>query len=127
MASAAISMLSCIPRYTDAAACWVTQESQVSYSLYFNPAQGPTLEDLARTIENHAREMTKIASQNSPVKANLDIQVQTFTIRGQVYARQYLPNYKAGDVLRDREGFNVVVWQRAVVGGLGGAGACIIS
>ena len=112
-------MVGCIPRYTDAAACWVTQESQVSYSLYFNPAQGSTLEDLARTIEDHAREMTKIASQNTPhgVRTNLDIRVQTFTIRGQVYARQYLPNYRAGDVLREREGFNVVVWQRAVVGG----------
>ena len=116
MASAGVSMLSCIPRYTDASASWVTQESQVAYSLYFNPAQGPTLEDLARAIENHAREMTKLLAQNSPISTNLDIQVQTFTIRAQVYARQYLPNYRAGDVLRDREGFNVVVWQRATIG-----------
>lgn len=116
MAAATSSMVGCIPRYTDAAACWVTQESQVSYSLYFNPAGTTTLEDLARTIEDHAREMTKIVSQNAPVKASLDIRVQTFTIRGQVYARQYLPNYRAGDVLKEREGFNVVVWQRAVAG-----------
>ena len=114
-----LSMVGCIPRYTDAAACWVTQESQVSYSLYFNPAKGPTLEDLAKSIEDHGREMNKIVSQNAPVpvKTNLDIRVQTFTIRGQVYARQYLPNYKAGDVLREREGFNVVVWQRASAAG----------
>ena len=122
-ASAGIVQLACTPRYTDVAASWVTQESDHAYSLWFNPSQGLSLEDLARTVEAHARDLTQLLAQNSPMaRVNLDIQIQRFTIRAQVYARQYLPNYKAADVLRDRETFNVLVWQRAAV-----SPKCVIS
>lgn len=113
---AGIVLLSCTPHYTDAAASWVTQDSQCAFSVWFNPAQGLMLEDLAKTIEQHAIEMADIQSQNAPgAKVKLNIQIQRFAIRGQLYARQYLPNYKAGDVLKDKEAFNVLVWQRAAV------------
>ena len=113
---AAVVQISCTPHYTDAAATWVTQDSQTSVSIWFNPAQSLTLEDLAKTFEQQARELVDLQSQNAPgAKVKLNIQIQRFTIRGQVYARQYLPNYNARDVLKDKEAFNILVWQRASV------------
>ena len=115
--SSVVSQFSLTPRYTDADNLWVTQDTDLSYSVYFNPSKHATLENIAQAVEKFAVDLVELNNQNPHVaKVKLTIQIQRMDIRGHAYARQYLPNYKAAEVLRDREACNCVVWQKGSVG-----------
>ena len=121
-----VGQLACTPHYTDAAATWVTQDSEhgSQFSIWFNPNAGLSLEDLAQAMESHARDLTQLyASEN--LKFIFEIQVQRFIIRAQTYSRELLPSYKAADLLKDKEAFNAVVQKRT--GFSYGASGCVIS
>ena len=101
-----VDYISCTPRYTDAAGSWLTNESLYAFSIWFNPRQDLSLEDLAKTIEKNYHMLM------SPRAHFYAIHIVRFAICGQDYPRQDLPNYRAADILRDKETFNAA-WVKA--------------
>ena len=106
-------VLSCTPRFKDDADHpWVTMESPIQVSYWFNPKSEMTLEDVAAAVENFGtstvnKQLQGAGGAPSPVSATYSCQVQSVTIRGQIYSRETLVNYKAAQYLHDGEAFNI--------------------
>ena len=96
--------ISCTPRYTDAASSWLTRESEYAFSIWFNPGQNLSLEDLALMIETDWYSI-----RPKTCYYTLTIYIQRLFICGQGYSRQDLPKHRAAVVLKDRETF-IVAW-----------------
>ena len=98
--------ISCTPHFKDdAERPWITQDSITSVSLWFNPGGGSTLEDIAETIENFVRTMPGYSHQIASCS------LQSLTVRGEVFRKNMMSSYMAGDKLHDLEPFTVQVKQ----------------
>ena len=111
-------ILACTPHFKDDADNpWVT-ESQLELGYWFNPKSEVTLEDVAAAVEKFASSKVSRQFQNeeqvpSPITVTGTYigQVQSFTIRGQLYSRETLVNYRAVEYLHDGEVFNMEYFQ----------------
>jgi hypothetical protein len=101
--------IACTPHFKDGAENpWVTLESPLLVSYWFNPKSGVTLEDMATAMENFAStNFGKHFQGNSGIYVNYSGQIQNVTIRGQIYSRETLIKYRAAEYLHDGEVFNM--------------------
>ena len=91
-------VISCTTEFKyDAQKPWVTSVNPIQIRFFFNPNMGITLEDVATTIDNFASAQFRSNGQ-----------VESFNIRGQLYSRESMANFKASDNLYDGESFNLV-------------------
>ena len=106
-------ILSCTPRFKDDADHpWVTLESPLQVSYWFNPKSEVTLEDVATAMENFAssnfnKKLQLQGGVPGPVSVTYSGRIHSDTIRGQIYSRETLVNYRAVQYLHDGEVFNM--------------------
>ena len=105
--------IACTPHFKDDAQNpWVTMESPLQVSYWFNPKSGVTLEDMAAAMENFAssnfsRQLQGAGGVPGPVSVNYSGRILNVAIRGQIYSRETLINYSAAEYLHDGEAFNM--------------------
>ena len=108
-----LQTLACTPHFKDDAQDpWVTMESPLQVSYWFNPQSGVTLEDMAAAMEsfassNFSRQLQGAGGVPGPVSVNYSGQILNVAIRGQIYSRETLINYSAAEYLHDGEAFNM--------------------
>ena len=94
----------------------MTLESPLQVSYWFNPKSEVTLEDVAAAMENFAssnfnRQLQGAGGVPGPISVTYSGRVQSVTIRGQIYSRETLVNYRAVQYLHDGEVFNMDYFQ----------------
>ena len=107
-----VQTIACTPHFKhDAHNPWVTFEGPLQVSYWFNPNSGVTLEDMAAAMEdfastNFGRQFQGSTAASITASAYTG-RIQNVTIRGQIYSRETLINYRAAEYLLDGEVFNM--------------------